>query len=205
MTDIDTRTIKAAIRAINQDLADSAEKLTALDGQLGDGDLGITLRNAFQRLAEHADALPPELDQALRICSAHVMEASSSSFGTLLATALLAAAKRAGPVTSIGWQEMPELLDFAIERMMVRGKANLGDKTVLDAMHAASSAMRGSQSPQEAKKAALESVDKALQTFRDKPCLVGRARIFADRSAGLDDPGMVAFSTMVKAVLRADR
>jgi len=44
------------------------------------------------------------------------------------------------------------------------------------------------------------AVDETLTRFRDQQSKIGRARIFSDRSAGLDDPGMVAFRVMVGAL-----
>lgn len=40
----------------------------------------------------------------------------------------------------------------------------------------------------------------ALDDFRDKPCKIGRARIFAERTIGMDDPGMVAFQVMLDGI-----
>lgn len=48
--------------------------------------------------------------------------------------------------------------------------------------------------------AAKQGVDAALKEFRDKPNKIGRARIFAERTVGMDDPGMVAFKVMVDAL-----
>jgi len=48
--------------------------------------------------------------------------------------------------------------------------------------------------------AARRGVDEALDAFRDKPNQIGRARIFAERTIGLDDPGMFALKVMVDAL-----
>jgi dihydroxyacetone kinase-like protein len=84
--------------------------------------------------------------------------------------------------------------------MSARGKASLGDKTVLDAVSAAASVSAGLDDPAEIRSRVLPAVDAALDEFRGKPSKIGRARIFADRSIGLDDPGMVAFKVMLGAL-----
>jgi len=200
MNEIKTDTLRWSIETIDTALKEKASELTELDGKLGDGDLGITLRKAFARLSETSDALPDDVDKALKACAAGVMDVSSSSFGTLFATALLAAAKEAGSTESLAWTRLPDLLDAAVKRMMERGKAALGDKTVLDAMHFVSNAIREAESADAAKQAALVAVDRALDEFRQKPCLAGRARIFSERSIGMDDPGMMAFAVMTRAI-----
>ncbi|HMN85880.1 MAG TPA: dihydroxyacetone kinase subunit L [Bauldia sp.] len=176
------------------------QKLNELDGQVGDGDLGITLLKAFRELDRLKDTLPPDLGQAFMTAGAAVGKVSSSSFGTLLATSLMTAAKATKGKDSLPWSEVPALLDAAVAAMSARGKANLGDKTVLDALDAASKAAAGTDDPAEMVRRALAGVDAALAAFRDKPNRIGRARIFADKTIGLDDPGMVALRDMVAAL-----
>jgi dihydroxyacetone kinase-like protein len=129
-----------------------------------------------------------------------VTKVASSSFGTLLATALMSAGKRAKGRTSLPWAELSVLLDDAVTAMMARGKANLGEKTVLDAVVACAQAVKGIDEPAEQRVRAVEAVDGALREFRDRPCMVGRARIFGDKTIGMDDPGMVAFQKMLHAL-----
>ena len=80
-----------------------------------------------------------------------------------------------------------------------RGKASLGDKTVLDALDAAARAADG-VAPEAMFGAVAEGVRAVLGRMRGEAAKVGRARIFAERSAGMDDPGMVALSTMVEGL-----
>ncbi|HTZ76542.1 MAG TPA: DAK2 domain-containing protein [Stellaceae bacterium] len=81
-------------------------------------------------------------------------------------------------------------------RVRARG-AKLGDKTVLDAIEAARAAIADLADPARQHAAALAAVDAALERFRGEANRIGRARMFGDRSRGLDDPGMVAFRHMV--------
>lgn len=198
---IDIDTLRAAIHRIKDAAERAYGELNELDGQLGDGDLGITLRSAFQALALHADEMPDELGDALLGCAGKVAEVSSSSFGTLMATALIGVGKQLGDRRSVEWSELADLLDAAQQRMMARGKANLGDKTVLDVIAAAVEALRTSQGADEAARVVPAAVERTIADFRGKPNKAGRARIFAERSVGLDDPGMVAFRVMVTGAI----
>jgi len=81
-------------------------------------------------------------------------------------------------------------------RVRARG-AKLGDKTVLDAIEAARAAIADLADPARQHAAALAAVDAALERFRGEANRIGRARMFGDRSRGLDDPGMVAFRYMM--------
>lgn len=127
-------------------------------------------------------------------------EVSSSSFGTLFATALISVGKTLGSRTSFEWHEIAGLLATAEERMIARGKASLGDKTVLDAIDAAADALKSASSAEHAREKVRAAVKAAVNDFAVKPNKVGRARIFAEKSEGIPDPGMAAFAVMVEAV-----
>lgn len=173
------------------------ERLTSLDGLIGDGDLGITLLKAFRELDRIKDSWPDDLGQAFMQAAQAVSKVSSSSFGTLFATSLMAAAKHTKGTTEAAWSDVPPILDKAVEAMMARGKASLGDKTVLDTVAAASREAAGKDDPAALLAALKAGAQSALDEFRDKPNKIGRARIFAERTVGMDDPGMVAFKVML--------
>jgi dihydroxyacetone kinase-like protein len=193
--------VRDAIWRIQRQVHQTTEDLCARDGQLGDGDLGITLEKAFNRLAEIAPTLPDDLGKAFVAAAAAISKASSSSFGTLLATGLLAAAKQIIGKTELASTAVPDLLRAACQKMSERGSASLGDKTVLDTIDAAARAL--DSHPEDPVGAVIGAVDETLSLFRDRQCKIGRARIFAERSVGLDDPGMVAFLVMVRALKRS--
>jgi len=177
-----------------------SEHLTSLDGQIGDGDLGITLLKAFRELDKIKETLPDDVGMALMQCASAVSRVSSSSFGTLFATCLMTAARQAKGSTAVAWSQVPDYLHKSVEAMMARGKASLGDKTVMDAVSASAKAGEGRDDPQALLAAAKAGIAATLLEFRDKPNKVGRARIFAERTIGMDDPGMVAFKVMVDAL-----
>ena len=176
------------------------ERLTGLDAQIGDGDLGITLIKAFRALDAGKDAWPDDLGMTFMAAAQAVSKVSSSSFGTLLATSLMTAAKQTKGHTSAPWSDVPGLLEKAVEAMMARGKASLGDKTVLDAVISASKAAAGTDEPAAMLAAMKAGTQSALDALRDQPNKIGRARIFAERTVGMDDPGMVAFAVLLDGV-----
>ena len=170
-----------------------ADELNALDGQLGDGDLGVTMTRGGRALVEILPKLPTDVGMALMTCAQAMTKVSGSSYGTLLATGLLAAAKATRGRSEVPWSETAALLRTALEAMMTRGKASLGDKTVLDALDAAATAAEGKSDPAEILHAATAAVEATLERMRNTQAKIGRARIFGERSVGLDDPGMRAF------------
>jgi dihydroxyacetone kinase-like protein len=181
-----------------------AEELNALDGQLGDGDLGVTMQRGGRELLKVLPTLPEDVGMALLACAQAVTRVSGSSYGTLLATGLMTAAKATRGRTEVPWSELSDLLRGALAAMMVRGKASLGDKTVLDVLDATARAVDGvavdGVAAGEMLAAAGRAVDATMTRMRDQQARVGRARIFAERSVGLDDPGMRAFREMLRGL-----
>lgn len=181
-------------------LKEAAAELNERDGLLGDGDLGATLSKCATNVEAVLPTLGDDLGMAFHACSTACAKASGSSFGTLLAIAFLTAAKRTKGRRDLPWSELPDLLKEVRTALSSRGGANLDDKTVLDALAAAEVAIRSTEDPRERLRAARDGVSAALATFRNQPNRIGRARMFADRSVGIDDPGMVAFLRMLEGL-----
>jgi len=192
--------LSAGLARIAAHMEVAADSLNALDGQLGDGDLGVTMVRGGREVDKALPTLPADVGMALMACAQAFTRASGSSYGTLLATALLSAAKATKGRTEVPWSDVPALLDGALTAMMARGKASLGDKTVLDALNAAIRAIEGMDDPAKMLAAATAAVDATLDRMRGEPAKIGRARIFADRSVGLDDPGQVAFREILRGL-----
>jgi dihydroxyacetone kinase-like protein len=195
-----TQSLQSGITSIAARLGTEHQRLTDLDAQLGDGDLGVTLLKAFRALEEIKATLPADLGMALLTCGSAVSKVSSSSFGTLMATALLAVAKDCRGKTEVGWSEMARLVRLAREAMMARGKASLGDKTVIDSLAAIEAALDGTSEPENQLMVARQAAEAALIDFRRKPNRIGRARVYAERSVGIDDPGMAAVAAMLEGL-----
>ena len=187
-----TPVLADGLRRIAAHMETVADELNALDGQLGDGDLGVTMTRGGRALVDILPTLPADVGMALMACAQAMTKVSGSSYGTLLATGLLAAAKATRGRTEVPWSEAATLLRGALEAMMTRGKASLGDKTVLDALDAAATAAAGTSDPTVILQAATDAVETTLDRMRGMQAKIGRARIFGERSVGLDDPGMRA-------------
>jgi dihydroxyacetone kinase-like protein len=190
-----TNDLRAAAARLAAAAEAAQDELNGLDGQLGDGDLGITVATGWKEVAN--EVLPDDVGMAFLAASKAFQRVSSSSYGTLTATALMAAAKKTKGRTDIPWSEMPALVAAARDAMMERGKGALGDKSVLDIVDAVAKATEGMDDPAAMRTAAAAAADAALDDFRGRPARLGRARMFGDKTIGMDDPGMRAFQRLV--------
>ncbi|MFH8135729.1 dihydroxyacetone kinase subunit L [Pantoea osteomyelitidis] len=173
-------------------------ELNVLDGQLGDGDLGATLEKCAQLTGAALQDLLPDtgLSEIFRVAARACMQASGSSFGTLLAQALIVASKFSSDKTALTRPEMATLLHQIIDTLAQRGGAIPGDKTVLDGLQALAETLEKPAHPGELRR----SMQAALDSFRPLPNRMGRARMFAEKSQGMDDPGMVALLRLVESL-----
>ncbi|WP_298922244.1 dihydroxyacetone kinase subunit L [uncultured Roseobacter sp.] len=195
-----TETLKLAIEKIHSKITPIGDEMNSLDGKLGDGDLGVTLVNGFNNLNGIKDDLPEDTGMALFAMAKSVTAVSGSSFGTLLATALMAAGKNAKGQRAIAWSDIGTPLQAAQDAMIARGGANLGDKTMLDVMDAIIAAVTDIDDPDRLRTAAIKATIQTVEEFRNKPNKIGRARVYADKSIGMDDPGMMALLRLLECL-----
>ncbi len=197
---ITRKTLQEAIDRIAAAMERDFEMLNSADGKLGDGDLGVTMTRGMRAIAAIKHELPEDVGMALFQCAQAFTKSSGSSYGTLMATGLMSAARTLRGQDRIDPASIPDLIAGARDKMQERGKAELGGKTVLDSLDYMARAMAEAE---DKGRAAVRAVDAALEDLRDKPATVGRARIFGEKCIGMDDPGMLAMQSVVKAAVVA--
>ncbi len=180
-------------------LEGNADELTRLDSLQGDGDLGRTARaiaGAIRAVCDEAGMSDPEV---LRAIGAKIAGAAPSSSGTLVASAFLAAAKSQGDENV---SRLTQGIRAGIEGMQKRGKAQPGDRTMLDALFPALEVLDADPSNLSAAAAAAERGIEETKTMQAK---FGRARFLAKNAAGEPDPGAVMVGKALAAALGAER
>lgn len=195
-----TRNLHAALTRIAAKMESCADELNALDGQLGDGDLGVTMVRGARAIVAELPNLPDDVGMALLKCAQAFTKLSGSTYGTLLATGLMSAAKATKGRTEVPWSEVSTLLAGALNAMAQRSGGKLGEKTVLDAVESVRAATEGLDEPSALLAAANSAVAASIAHFRDQPARQGRARIFGEKTVGKDDPGMVAFQRIIEGL-----
>ncbi|AWB48143.1 phosphatase [Gemmobacter aquarius] len=195
-----TDDLRAAITRLTAAMEREFETLNAADGALGDGDLGVTLTRGMRAITDLAPTLPEDLGQALLACAQAFTKTSGSSYGTLMATGLMSMAKTLRGQTSVDVADLPALIAGARDAMQARGKADLGGKTVLDSLDAVAKATAGQTDAVPMADTATQAAKQALDDMRGKVATIGRARIFGEKTIGMDDPGMLAMTAITAAI-----
>ena len=130
--------------------------------------------------------------------------AAPSTMGTLMATALMQAGKKVVSEDSLTTADLAELLSTATEGLQSRGKANVGDKTLLDALRSASHAFAAALSEGKPLPAAAEAMVAAARDGRDRVTplrnRIGRASWLGEPTEGKVDPGCAFTVVVLKAL-----
>ena len=197
---ISTESLQSAIKQLAQSMEQSADELNTADGLLGDGDLGVTMIRGFRQIIADLETLPEDIGMAFFQCAKAFTKSSGSSYGTLPATGMIAVAKEKKGQTGIELEEVSGLFDIALEAMQKRGKASLGDKTVLDVIAAVRDAAKNQPGGQRMLDSINQAINDTMNIYRNRQSQIGRARIFGEKSIGLDDPGMLAFKRMFESL-----
>jgi len=177
------------------------QMLNQADAALGDGDTGSMLARVIAHMAQADVKEAGDVGAAFAMLARTALAGTGSSLGTLMATGFMILSRETRGETDVDWGRLAGLLAAARDAMIARGGAKLGDKTVLDALDAVARACEGLSDPAAIGGAAREAARQALDAYREKPCRIGRARMFAERSVGKDDPGMLAFTRLAEALV----
>ncbi|MBW7458055.1 dihydroxyacetone kinase subunit DhaL [Paenibacillus sepulcri] len=195
--------IRNILREIGKLMDENKEYLCKLDGALGDGDIGLTMSKGFRAVVDNLPSIQEENAGVLLMRSAMVMgETVASTMGTLMATALIRGGKAVQGKTELSVEDLSTLTRAMAEGLMERGKAKVGDKTILDsifpAVEAIESAQRDGKSLKEAIGSAYEAAAKGTQATIDMQSRHGRAGRYLERSIGHQDPGATVGSLFFK-------
>jgi dihydroxyacetone kinase-like protein len=198
------------VRRTADAVAGAKDELTELDRQIGDGDHGENLHRGFQavlsKLDEPGTAERADVGDVLMLVATTLMSKVGGASGPLYGTAFLRAAKRSAR-PSVDESGVVVLLDAALEGVTSRGKAQVGEKTMVDALapavEAATAAADAGKDPVEVLRAAADAADAGATGTIPLVATKGRASYLGERSAGHEDPGARSTALLLRAALDA--
>ncbi|RWI16615.1 dihydroxyacetone kinase subunit DhaL [Mesorhizobium sp.] len=196
-----TGDLKALFRAFSERMATERDRLCTLDGVIGDADHGIAMEQGMKAAANAAHAAQGTLQDVFNAAAKGFLNAVGASSGPLYATALLRAGKAAGPRTSMLIAELPTIIVAIRDGIVQRGKAEPGQKTMLDAWGPAADAAVNGQNADAIAAAARHGAE----ATREMIATVGRAARLGERSLGHPDPGAVSAAMLVEEICGAMR
>ena len=169
------------------------DEFNLADGKIGDGDLGITILNGFEEINNNINKFSDDMGANFMICSQAFVKKSGSSFGTLIAFSFMNISKNLKGKNECNHEDIVIIFETALKTIQERGKTKLGDKTIADTLDLIIKKLKDNSNYSEVFKSATKQ---ALEDFKGKKILIGRARMFEDKTKDLDDPGMLALNKL---------
>jgi phosphoenolpyruvate---glycerone phosphotransferase subunit DhaL len=183
-------------------------ELSGLDRAIGDGDHGENLDRGFRAVVAKLDDATPETPGAvLKLVATTLISTVGGASGPLLGTAYLKAAQAAGDAPVLDAAATVALLAAARDGVVTRGKAEPGDKTMIDAwspaVEAAQQALDGGADATAVLAAAADAAERGAEATDPLVARKGRASYLGERAVGHRDPGAQSSAYQLRAAADA--
>jgi phosphoenolpyruvate---glycerone phosphotransferase subunit DhaL len=189
-------------------VAENRMALIELDRAIGDGDHGENLDRGFTAiLAKLDEETPATPGAAFKMAAMTLMSKVGGAAGPLYGTAFLRAATAVGDATELDSALLAAALTAARDGVVARGKAETGDKTMIDAwtpaVDAASAAAESGESPAAVLAAAATAAEAGAVATDPLIAHKGRASYLGERAIGHRDPGAASSALILRAAAQA--
>lgn len=204
----DAASTVAAIRAVAATIAEHKVELTRLDRDIGDGDHGENMARGFTAVLAKLDGAEFDTPAAvLKMVASTLISTVGGAAGPLYGTAFLRASTAVKDLPTLDAQAVVSALTAGRDGVVARGKAELEDKTMVDALTPAVNAARAAADAGDDVAAVLAAAaaDAALGAEATIPYQArkGRASYLGERSIGHKDPGATSTAYLLTALADA--
>ena len=192
------------IRATAQAMALNKDHLTQLDSAIGDGDHGANMDRGFQAvLGKLPSVVAPDIGAVFKVVGMTLVSTVGGAAGPLYGTFFLQLATATAGKTDLALPEWVAALQAGVGGVIMRGKAGLGDKTMVDALVPALDALKaaaadGASLPDALRRSA-EAAEQGMLGTIPLVARKGRASYLGERSAGHQDPGATSSHLLLRA------
>ncbi len=209
--------VVAWLRAFAGAVAENREELTELDAAIGDADHGSNMDRGMQAVVGKLDALAEsggagepshgDVGSLLKAVGMTLVSTVGGAAGPLYGTLFLEMGKAAGGATELTATLWADVLEAGVKGVQARGKAELEDKTMVDALVPAAAALNAAASTGlslgDALRRAAEAAGLGMKATIPLVARKGRASYLGERSAGHQDPGATSSWLLMEAAAEA--
>lgn len=202
---LDTAWVIAWVRESARVVSEHRTELIALDRAIGDGDHGENMDRGFSAVLAKLDEGTPDVTpgDVLKLVATTLISTVGGASGPLFGTAYLKAAGAVSGQTELDGAALVALLTAARDGIVLRGKAEAGDKTMVDAwtpaVEAAAAAEASGASEREILDAAAHAAESGAEATEPLVARKGRASYLGDRAIGHRDPGAHSTALLLRA------
>ncbi len=194
-----------AAKAVQKSILDNEAALESLDRAIGDGDHYINMVRGAQAIVSMEDELTSlSVALALNKIGLKLLSTLGGASGALMASFFISMAKQWPTAENTNPLSIALAFDAGVQAIMLRGKAGLGEKTMLDVLIPVSQQFKllaeKKQSTPLICKAIIDTADQGLQNTRDLIATKGRAAGLGERAIGHLDPGAKSCQLIITAI-----
>ncbi len=189
-------------------IAEQKQYLTGLDAAIGDGDHGINMDRGFQTVLVKIEPVKDkDAGTLLKTTGMALVGSVGGAGGPLYGTFFLRAGAALDGKGAVSGEDLVGALEAGLKGVVERGKANLNDKTMVDALtpaiERAKARLKEGASIGEALSSAAEAAETGMKATIPLKALKGRASYLGDRSIGHQDPGATSSYYMLRTLSEA--
>jgi phosphoenolpyruvate---glycerone phosphotransferase subunit DhaL len=191
------------VRAFASAVGEQKEELTRLDAAIGDGDHGINIDRGMQAVVAKLDSVAgDDVGTLLKTVGMTLVSTVGGAGGPLYGTLFLQAGTALAGKSEVEAADWAAALDAAVAGVQMRGKAEPGDKTMLDALlparDAFAAAVQEDASFEDALRRSADAAEEGMKATTPLVARKGRASYLGERSAGHQDPGATSSHLLVR-------
>lgn len=177
----------------NEKIQNEKDYLTQLDTPIGDSDHGNNMSRGMAHVVKAIEEQKPEnLNELLKLITTNLLSKVGGASGPLYGSAFMGMMK-----AETAGEEWAKILKTGLENIQMRGKAEQGDKTMVDVWIAVVEAVENGELTH-------ELIDEAVEATKPLKAKKGRASYVGDRSIGHIDPGAYSSGLLFHTMLRAE-
>jgi phosphoenolpyruvate---glycerone phosphotransferase subunit DhaL len=196
------------VRSAADKIRANRDELSKLDSAIGDGDHGMTITRAMgiaEKVIEESEK--QELKGLLKDVGWGVMGVDGGATGPLLGSFIMGLGNGIGEQDAIDCPTLAAMFEAGLAGVRRQSKAQIGDKTIMDALLPAVEAVRqaadGAKSIKEALREAAEAAEKGAVSTKEFQARFGRAKNLGDRTIGHQDPGATSMALIFQGFFEA--
>lgn len=179
--------------------------LTQLDTEIGDADHGLNMNRGFNKVVEKLPSVADkDIGFIMKNTGMTLLSSVGGASGPLFGTFFIRAAQAANAKQSLDLAELHQMMQEGVEGVVMRGKAEPGDKTMCDAwwpvVESLGQSAQQNLSVAEALQRAADSAERAVESTITMQARKGRASYLGERSIGHQDPGATSVMLMMKTL-----
>lgn len=185
-------------------IRDSKERLSEIDGLIGDGDHGMNMNKGFSLFSKRLESREPTFTDGLRQLGELLFTEIGGSMGPIYGTLFTGMADAAGGAAQIDAATLAAMLEAGLAELYDIVEARVGDKTLVDTVAPATAALRAAAGESKPLKDALADMAEAARHGRDSTvdmvARYGRSSRLGERSRGVPDAGATSCCLLLTAM-----